>query len=372
MKIKSLSLCAAGACAALALAAHALSQEAASGPGLSAFSGSPSLSRARLVAATDPFFDVAASPSMGETRALLVLQDGKIVAERYAPGYGPDSRFLSWSLGKTVTGLLVGIMVGDGRLALDDPAPVAAWRQPGDPRASITLRHLMQMRSGLAHVELSEPREKADSLRMLVGPGAPDQAGYAEAKPLLEGPPGSRFKYSSATTMILSGIVTGALTPVRDPEERRAAMAQFIQARLAGPLGLKSLFAEYDESGTMLGGAMMHMSARDYARIGELLRNHGRVGEVQLVPERWIDFMTSPSPANAAYGGQLWLNRGGSPTELFPGEASPSIYAAVGYRGQYIIVAPRSRLTIVRLGVTNERDLPELRHALARLVRALD
>jgi CubicO group peptidase (beta-lactamase class C family) len=273
-------------------------------------------------------------------------------------------------MAKTMTGLLVGIMAGDGRLALDDPAPVAGWRQPGDPRAAITLRQLMQMRSGLSHVELGEPREKADSLAMLVGPGAPDQAAYAAAKPLVH-KPGTNFTYSSATTMILSGIVTDLLTPVKNPKVRHDAMAAFIDARLKGPLGLDSFFAEYDESGTMLGGAMIHMTARDYAKIGELLRNHGRVGDRQIVPERWIDFMTSPSPANGAYGGQLWLNRAGHPNELFPGEARSDVFAAVGYRGQFIIVAPSQRLTIVRLGNSNEREVPALRHALAILTRSL-
>ncbi len=148
MKIKRLSLCAVGALAALALAGHAFSQDARPDRGFSEVAGDATISPERLRAATDPFFDAAASPSIGETRALLILRDGKIVAERYAPGFGPDTRFLSWSIAKTVTGLLVGIMVGDGRLALDDPAPVAAWRQPGDPRAAITLRMLMQMRSG--------------------------------------------------------------------------------------------------------------------------------------------------------------------------------------------------------------------------------
>ncbi len=226
------------------------------------------------------------------------------------------------------------------------------------------------MRSGLQHVELGEPREKADSLRMLVGPGAPDQAGYAQAKPLVH-PPGSTFVYSTATTMLLSGIVTDLLTPVKTPQVRRDAMAHFIEARLAGPLGLKSLVAEYDESGTMLGGAMIHMTARDYARIGELLRNRGRVGDRQIVPERWIDFMLSPSPANAAYGGQIWLNRASQHSDLFPGEARTSVYGAVGYGGQFVIVAPEQKITIVRLGNTNEPDIAELRHALARLVREM-
>ncbi|HEY1124247.1 MAG TPA: serine hydrolase [Sphingobium sp.] len=371
MKIKSLSLMAAAAGALLAavLAGHAMSQDM-SPAGFAELAGDSALSPAALKAATDPFFDSEKVAALGETRALLILRDGKLVAERYAPGYGPKTRLLSWSLAKTVTGLLVGIMAGDGRLALDDPAPVAAWRQPGDPRSAITLRQLMQMRSGLSHVELGEPRERADSLAMLVGPGAPDQAAYAAAKPLVH-KPGTNFTYSSATTMILSGIVTDLLTPVKEPKARHDAMTAFIDARLKGPLGLDSLFAEYDESGTMLGGAMLHMTARDYGKIGELLRNHGRVGDRQIVPEGWIAFMTSPSPANRAYGGQLWLNRPGPHTDLFPGEARADIFGAVGYRGQFIVVSPSQRLTIVRLGNTNEPEMPALRHALAVLVRSL-
>jgi len=371
MKIKSLSLALAGGAALLVLGGHALSRDEASGAAdYALLRHDAAIGPEALRAAIDPLFDNAATPAIGETRALLVLHDGKLIAERYAPGFGPQTRMLSWSLAKTVTGLLVGIMVGDGRLALDDPAPVAAWRQPGDPRAAITLRHLMQMRAGLAHVELGQPREKADALRMLVGSGAADQAGYAQAKPLVH-TPGARFNYSSATSTILSAIVTDLLTPSRDPAVRREAMAQFMKARLIDPVGLTSLFAEYDAAGTMLGGTMLHMTARDYAKIGELLRNRGRAGGVQLVPERWIAFMTSSSPANPAYGGQLWLNRVGRPNDLFPGEAPASLFGAVGYGGQYILVSPEQRLTIVRLGLTSEADVPALRHALARLVRAI-
>jgi CubicO group peptidase (beta-lactamase class C family) len=319
-----------------------------------------------LRAAIDPLF----APGVGETRALLVLHDGKILAERYGAGFGPESRQLSWSLAKTVTGLLVGIMVGDGRLTLDDPAPVAAWRQAGDPRGGITLRHLLQMRSGLQHVEDEGPRERTDTLRLLVGPGAADQYGYAVAKPLAY-PPGSRFNYSSADSAILCGLMTDLLTASRDPQVRRDAMAQFVQARLAGPLGLTSLFGEYDARGTLLGGGMVHMSARDFAKVGELLRQGGRIGERRILPARWVKTMTAPSPANPAYGAQLWLNRPGPVSDLLPGEAPADLFGAVGYRGQFVIVAPSQKLTIVRLGVTGADEMEALRHALARLVQAV-
>ncbi len=328
----------------------------------------PGVSADAIRLAIDPLFDTAADPALGETRALIVMQRGEIIAERYAPGYGPQSRFLSWSIAKTVTGLLAGIMVSDGRLALDDPAPVSAWRQPGDPRAAITLRELMQMRSGLQNEELWQPAVRTDALDMLVGEGARDQAAFAVAKPLVH-PAGQRFAYSSATSMILAGIMTDQLTGSRDPQVRRDAMARFIAARLTGPLSLGSLVAEYDESGTLLGAAMMHMTARDYARVGEFIRLRGKAGGRQLVPEKWFDIMTAPSPANAAYGAQLWLNRASDQSMLFPGEALPSLMAAVGHRGQYVLISPEQGLTIVRLGVTRDEDIGALKAAMARLVR---
>src|SRR3546814_1510998 len=85
------------------------------------------------------------------------MQDGRIAAERYGAGYGPDTRFVSWSMAKTITGVMIGMMVADGLLHLDEPAPVDMWQRPGDPRAEITLRHLLQMRSGLRHTEAGDP-----------------------------------------------------------------------------------------------------------------------------------------------------------------------------------------------------------------------
>lgn len=367
MKIKMLCRWGLVLASGLALASASSSQDMPSSR-YAVLKDVPGASADAIRAAIDPLFDMDADPALGETRALLVMRRGEIIAERYAPGYGPDSRFLSWSIAKTVTGLLAGIMVSDGRLALDDPAPVPAWRQPGDPRAAITLRELLQMRSGLRNEELWQPALRTDALDMLVGEGARDQAAFAIAKPLVH-PPGLRFDYSSATSMILAGIMTDQLTTSRDPQARRDAMARFIAARLTGPLGLASLLPEYDESGTLSGAAMMHMNARDYARLGEFIRLRGKIGGRQIVPEKWFDLMTAPSPANPAYGMQLWLNRASDQTVLFPGEASPRLMAAVGHRGQYVLISPEQGLTIVRLGITRDDDMGALRSALARLVR---
>lgn len=319
-----------------------------------------------LRGAIDAIFDGASD--MGETRALLVMQGGRIVAERYAPGFGPDTKLLSWSMAKSVTAVLVGLMVSDGRLALDSPVPVPAWSQPGDPRGRITLRQLLTMSSGLGHVEDAEPVASADTTRMLFTDGAQDMARFAEGKPLAH-TPGATYSYSSGTTMILADLMTRQLTNSENPAVRQRAMQQFIDGRLKIPAKLSSLTPEYDAAGTMIGGSILHMTARDYGRFGELLRNQGRVGGHQMVAESWIDFMTRPSKRNRAYGGHLWLNRDSDDGALMPGQAPESLFGCVGHNGQYILISPSQRLTVVRIGMSpHKEERLALRAGLAKLI----
>ncbi len=324
------------------------------------------VSASALRGAIDPLFD---DKAMGETRALLVMRDGKVIAERYAPGITPDTKLLSWSMAKSVTAVLVGLMVSDGRLALDSPVPVAAWSQPGDPRGRITLRQLLSMTSGLDHSEDGEPITDGDTVRMLFMDGAQDMAAYAESKPLAH-VPGETFSYSTGSTMILSDLMTRMLTNSPHPDVRRRAMQMFIDGRLKAPGKLSSLTPEYDANGTLIGGSIMHMTARDYARFGELLRNHGRSPNGhQIVPEKWVDYMRAPSPRNAAYGAHLWLNRDSSESALMPGLASASLFGCVGHNGQYILVAPGQRLTIVRIGMSPKKEQrTAVKAQLARLI----
>jgi len=321
---------------------------------------------AALRAAIDPLFEDAA---MGDTRALLVMRDGEIVAERYAPGFGPDTKLLSWSIAKSVTAVLVGLMVADGRLAIDAPVPVAAWSQPGDPRGKITLRQLLQMTSGLDHVEDGEPIQSGDTVRMLFTDGAQDMRAYAEAKPLGQAP-GAHFDYSTGSSIILSDLMTRMLTNSSDPDVRRRAMAMFIDGRLKAPGKLPSLTPEYDAAGTMIGGSMMHMTARDYGRFGELLRRQGRgPSGHQILPEKWVDFMRTPSKRIPAYGAHLWLNREGSESALMPGLAPTSLFGCVGHNGQYILVSPSQRLTVVRIGMSPHKEQrAAVKAALARVI----
>ncbi len=311
--------------------------------------------------------------AVGETRALLVLRDGEPVYERYAPGFGPESKLISWSMAKSITAVLTGFLVADGQLSLDGPAPVAAWQRSGDPRGTITLRHLLHMTAGLEHVEVGDPVWNGDTVDMLFGPGATDMAGFAEAKPAAA-QPGEVFNYSSATSVILADIIAGALTPSRNAQARREAMRDFIHGRLIEPLGMTSLTPEFDAWGTMIGGSIMHATARDYAKFGEFLRNHGVVNGQRLLPETWMRFMLTPSANDAGYGGHIWLNRRrppGAEPRLWPDRGPNDLFACIGHQGQYIIVSPSQRVTIVRLGMTRDDQFPALRRHLADLTEAL-
>lgn len=313
--------------------------------------------------------------AMGETRALLVLRDGQVVYEAYGPGYGPQSKLISWSMAKSITSVLVGFLVADGRLALDEPAPVPAWQRPGDPRGSITLRNLLHMSSGLEHLETGDPVWEADTVEMLFGESSSDMAGMAEAKPAAA-QPNEVYNYSSATSVILSDIVARSLTDSDNPVVRRDAVRNLLLGRLASPLGMTSLTPEFDAAGTMVGGSIMHATARDYAKFGEFLRRRGQTADgTRLLPESWIDFMLTPSPTDGGYGGHIWINRprpAGVGESLWPGRGPSDIFACLGHQGQFIIVSPSQRLTVVRLGISRDRDqIPNVREALRELMAAL-
>lgn len=324
-----------------------------------------------IKAKADALFDD--DSEVGETRALYVLRDGEPIYERYGEGFSPDSKLISWSMAKSITAVLTGFLVADGQLSLDGPAPVAAWERSGDPRGAIALRDLLHMSSGLEHVENGDPVWKGDTVTMLFGDGAQDMSGFAEAKPAAA-QPGEVFNYSSATSVILSDIIADTLTPSQNPEARREAVREFIHGRLMEPLGMTSLTPEFDAKGTMIGGSIMHATARDYARFGEFLRNHGVVNGQRLLPETWMQFMLTPSATDPGYGGHIWLNRrrpAGSDEALWPDRGPNDLFACIGHQGQYIIVSPSQRVTVVRLGITTDDEFPALRRHLADLIGAL-
>lgn len=326
----------------------------------------PGANREKLARAVDALFT---APAIGETRAVIVMHGGRVVAERYAEGYGRNTRFLGWSMSKTVTGAMIGVLVAEGRLHLAGSPPIPRWQRSGDPRGDITLSQLLQMRSGLRHEESADPVYKSGEVRMMFLDGRDDMAGWAEAQPLAH-EPGRHFEYSTPSATLLADVAARVLAPDGSAAQRRAAVDAFLHDRIGVPLGMTSLVAEYDRAGTMMGGSMIWANARDWARFGEFLRNFGSVKGAQIVPRGWIEFMTKPSPRAPDYGAMVWLNRdsGGDRKMLFPDDGPRSLFAAIGHLGQYVLVSPDQGLVVVRLGKTDEEDRRALVGRLQQLV----
>lgn len=289
------------------------------------------------------------------TRAIVVLQDGAVVAERYAPGFTAETRLNGWSMTKSVMGALIGTLVRDGKLALTDKALLPQWRD--DARAGIALEDLLRMRSGLAFSEVySDPL--SDVTRMLYD--GYDAAGFAASRPL-EAPPGTVWKYASGTTNILSLIARRAVGETDYPSWPRRA--------LFDPLGMTSAVFEPDAAGTFVGSSYLFATARDWARFGLLHAQGGR----RLLPDDWVRFATTPTPQapNGKYGAHWWLKL----SKELGGESSHSAripadaFHALGHEGQCLTVIPSRRLVVVRLGLSI--DIKAWNHA-ALLADVLD
>ena len=330
---------------------------------LAAITEAPGAPTEQLARQVDELFT---HDDVGETRAFVMLYDGQIAAERYAPGYDDKTRFVSWSMAKTMTAVMIGMLVGDGVLDVNAPAPIPRWQRAGDARSDITLRHLLQMRSGLDHTEAGAVPYESAEVRMLFLDGRDNMARWAEEQPL-EAEPGEQFEYSSNTTVILADIAARALTDSTESDARRDAVADYLQTRLFGPLGLDSMVPEFDASGTLIGGSLVHGTARDWAKFGEFLRNKGKVDGAQILPRVWVEAMTTPSPRSPHYGYQTWLNKehrepgSDEPHPLFADRAPDTLFGLIGHMGQYVIVSPEQRITMVRLGHSDNVEREALR-----------
>ena len=299
------------------------------------------------------------------TRALIVLRRGRLVAEGYREGFGPESLHAGWSMAKTVTGALLVLRAGQGKLDLGAPAPIPAWRAPGDPRAAITSLHLLRMSSGLGFEE-SYSKLTSDAVRMLF---ASQSAAHAAGVSQLEHAPGSDFAYSSGTTNLLQAVLRSSF------DELRSYQA-WPRKALFDPAGIRSALLEADASGLFVGSSFCWMTALDWARFGQLLLDgglvyldEGRTSSRRVLPARGVQLLHTPAPAarRGQYGAQTWLNRGraGKPeTRRFP-SLPADLYYANGFQGQAVMVFPTEQVVIVRLGVST----PGARFALESFAR---
>jgi CubicO group peptidase (beta-lactamase class C family) len=303
----------------------------------------------QLRAALDRAFAESPRPPYSATKAVLVVHDGKIVAERYAPGYTSATPILGYSMAKSVTNALVGILVREGRLDPKARAPIAAWRGADDPRRDITLEQLMRMTSGL---DLDETGSGFDpSNRMFYD--EPDMAAFAERASVLARP-GQRWAYSSASTHLLARIVRDAVGGTGE------AVQRFATNELFAPIGMRHVTMEMDETGTPVGAHYVLATARDWARFGELYLNDGVLDGHRILPAGWVRFSTTPT-LDTTYGAGWWTNHRapGAGDAREPGaktgmplmtHAPSDMFYALGNLGQFVAVLPTQHLVIVRLG----------------------
>jgi CubicO group peptidase (beta-lactamase class C family) len=299
---------------------------------------------AKLDVALDEVFSEPADSGKRETRAVVIVHRGAIVAERYAEGFDAQTALPGWSMTKSVMGALVGIRVGQGALDLFAPAAVPEWRGIGDPRGAITLDQLMRMSSGLAFGEATDAYD-SDLPTMLFDRG--DTAAYAAAKPL-EHPPDTHWWYSSGTSNIVSRILRQSF------EGDQAAYFRFPRQALFDRIGMRSAVIEPDASGSFVASSFMFATARDWARFGLLFLQDGVWQGERILPEGWVEYSTTPTPRapRGRYGAHWWLNAGdpGDPGDRPWPDLPTDTFSARGFEGQEVVVIPSRDLVLVRLG----------------------
>jgi CubicO group peptidase (beta-lactamase class C family) len=325
------------------------------GAGNAAASLLPPIAKHEVVQPADPALTTALDRAFEEperaphrwTKAVVVVHDGQVLAERYAPGYGVDTPVAGWSATKSVNNALIGILVQQGRVKLDGPAPVSAWAGSTDPRHAITVDNLLRMTSGL-----DIGQSLTSSALSALDPSAqmlfvePDMAAFAERAPL-NAVPGEKWNYTDANALLVSRIV-------RDQSGGNAASVHaFMHRELFDKLGMEHVTMELDGAGTPIGSSHMLASARDWARLGMLYLNDGIVGGVRVLPQGWVDYSAKEtSGTEFGYGAGFWTNRGeGAWAQRRVRNGMPAdSFMAMGNFGQYVVIIPSHHLVIARFG----------------------
>lgn len=272
-----------------------------------------------------------------DTRALLIVHQGQVVAESYAEGIDASTPLLGWSMAKSVNALLVGLLEQRDRMSVEETTLYSHWAD--DDRADIRLEALLQMTDGLNFDEAYDPGQSAT--RMLFQES--DAAEYT-ADRALRFEPGSHFNYSSGTANLIADLVQQRIPGdvQRDTD--------FIVNEFFRPLGMASVTYEMDASGLFIGSSYLYASARDWAKIGQLMLNRGELNGTRFFSEDFHRRAVEPNDSDnlQSYGYQWWLNRG-EDSRRWP-SLPESAYAAQGNREQRVMVIPDDDLVIVRLG----------------------
>jgi hypothetical protein len=318
------------------------------------------IDRAALDAAVAAAFAEPDPTHPRNTRALVVVHGGRIVAERYAPGFDAAMPLVGWSMTKGALNALVGMRVKDGKLAVADRALMPEWRGEGDERGDISLDDLLRMSSGLAFDE-SYDNPLADVTVMLFARG--DMAKFAADKTLLH-PPGTHWSYASGTSNIVAGILRATFANEED-------YLRYPRERLFAPLGMRSAVIAPDASGTLVGSSLLYASARDFARLGLLYLQDGMWQGERLLPEGWVAYSLTPTKdaPEQDYGAHMWLKLPQSDGYGEPPMPDDAFYF-LGHDEQVIAIVPSRDLVVVRLGRTVEKGAWDPAKELAPIVNA--
>jgi len=315
----------------------------------------------KLKSALDHAFEEPATPPLRLTKAVVVVHDGQVIAERYAPDVGIDTPLLGFSMTKSVISALIGILTQQGLTSPSLPAPVPEWRGAKDPRSAIEVEHLLRMSTGLALDELNSGFDPASRMYL-----HDDMAAFAAEAPMIA-KPGTRWAYSSPSTQLLARLIRDA---VGGPEQA----LKFAWRELFNPLGMRDVVWELDGSGTLQGASYLFASARDWARFGLLYLNDGMIGGQRILHADWVDF-SARATLDSDYGAGFFTNRSAHPNAQ--GRAELGIprdaFFASGSLGQRIVILPTQRLVIVRLGhaVDPTGDMRGLARLVGEVIAAL-
>jgi CubicO group peptidase (beta-lactamase class C family) len=309
-----------------------------------------------LKAALDHAFEEPDAPPFRRTKAVVVVRDGIIIAERYADGVTIDTPLLGFSMTESVINALIGIMTQQGMVSPSIPAPIPEWRAASDPRHVIEVEHLLRMTTGLALDETNSGFDASSQMLYLHN----DMAGFAvKAQPIA--PPGTRWAYSSPTTQLLARIIRDA---VGGPEQTLA----YAWRELFNPLGMRDVTLEFDGAGTLQASTYMLASARDWARFGLLYLNDGVLAGKRILHEDWVDF-SAAATLDTDYGAGFWTNRSEhqhAKARVRLGVPRDAFFAS-GDLGQRVVIIPSQQMVVVRLGDSTHPagDI----NGLARLVK---
>lgn len=273
------------------------------------------------------------------TFAVMVVYKGQPIIEKYKEGFSSENRFLSWSIAKSFTNALVGIMVKEGKINIDAPAEIAEW-STGE-RHNITINNLMQMNSGLEWNENYGNSSDVNNMLHKFG----DMAQFSYSKPLIQ-PIGSTWVYSSGAANIVSYLIRKAIN-------NDTLYYAFPRQALFNKIGMCSAIFEVDASGTFVGSSYLYATMQDYARFGLLYLHNGNWLGEQILPQNWIEYSTTTAEGSKGqYGSFFWLNQ--SQTD-YP-DVPTDMYCCRGHNGQYIYIVPSKELVVVRTGFSKKGE----------------